>query len=75
MLVEVQDEKIHELEALLEEEKDEDKRLELEEEIRKLRIRARAVSFIDPETYATTTLPSQTKVHKPVFFVMDVVLQ
>lgn len=66
--------KIHELEALLEEEKDEDKRLELEEEIRKLKIRARAVAFIDPvdlryNNFTTSPKPSSQAV---VFFIMDV---
>lgn len=66
--------KIRELEALLEEEKDEDKRLELEEEIRSLRIRARAVSFIDPvdlryNNFTSSPKPSSQAV---VFFVMDV---
>ena len=66
--------KIRELEALLEEEKDEDKRLEIEEEIRKLKIRARAVAFIDPvdlryNNFTTSPKPSSQAV---VFFIMDV---
>ena len=66
--------KIRELEALLETEEDEDKRLELEEEIRSLRIRARAVAFIDPvdlryNNFTTSPKPSSQAV---VFFVMDV---
>lgn len=66
--------KIHELEALLETEEDADKRLELEEEIKKLRIRARAVSFIDPVDLRYNNF---TKIPKPsskavVFFIMDV---
>ena len=66
--------KIRELEALLEEEKDEDKRLEIEEEIRKLKIRARAVAFIDPvdlryNNFTQSPKPSSQAV---VFFIMDV---
>lgn len=66
--------KIRELEALLEKENDEDKRLELEEEIRSLRIRARSVAFIDPvdlryNNFTTSPKPSSQAV---VFFVMDV---
>ena len=66
--------KIRELEALLEKEKDADKRLELEEEIRKLKIRARAVAFIDPvdlryNNFTTSPKPSSQAV---VFFIMDV---
>jgi uncharacterized sporulation protein YeaH/YhbH (DUF444 family) len=66
--------KIRELEALLETEEDEDKRLELEEEISSLRIRARAVAFIDPvdlryNNFTTSPKPSSQAV---VFFIMDV---
>ena len=66
--------KIRELEALLETEEDEDRRLELEEEIRSLRIRARSVAFIDPvdlryNNFTTSPKPSSQAV---VFFVMDV---
>jgi uncharacterized sporulation protein YeaH/YhbH (DUF444 family) len=66
--------KIRELEALLEKEEDEDKRVELEEEIRKLKIRARAVAFIDPvdlryNNFTKTPKPNSQAV---VFFVMDV---
>ena len=66
--------KIRELEALLETEENEDKRLEIEEEIRSLRIRARAVAFIDPvdlryNNFTTSPKPSSQAV---VFFVMDV---
>lgn len=66
--------KIRELEALLEIEEDEDKRLELEEEISSLRIRARAVAFIDPvdlryNNFTTSPKPSSQAV---VFFIMDV---
>jgi uncharacterized sporulation protein YeaH/YhbH (DUF444 family) len=66
--------KIRELEALLETEEDEDKRAEIEEEIRSLRIRARAVSFIDPvdlryNNFTKTPKPNSQAV---VFFVMDV---
>lgn len=66
--------KIRELEAILETEEDEDKRLELEEEIRKLRIRANAVAFVDPvdlryNNFSKKPRPTSQAV---VFFVMDV---
>lgn len=66
--------KIRELEALLETEEDEDKRLELEEEVRKLRIRANAVAFVDPvdlryNNFTKKPMPTSQAV---VFFVMDV---
>ena len=66
--------KIRELEAILETEEDEDKRLELEEEIRKLRIRANSVAFVDPvdlryNNFSKKPRPTSQAV---VFFVMDV---
>ena len=66
--------KIKELEALLETEEDEDKRAEIEEEIRSLRIRARAVSFIDPVDlrYNNFTKSPKPNSQAVVFFVMDV---
>jgi len=66
--------KIRELEEELENCKNEKRRLELEEEIRVLRIRARAISFIDPVDLRYNNF---TKIPKPssqavIFFVMDV---
>ena len=66
--------KIKELEAELETCKDEERRVEIEEEIRKLRIRANAVSFVDPvdlrfNNFSKKPAPISQAV---VFFVMDV---
>ena len=66
--------KIKELEAELETCKDKERRVEIEEEIRKLRIRANAVSFVDPvdlryNNFSKKPAPISQAV---VFFVMDV---
>ena len=66
--------KIKELEAELETCKDEERRVEIEEEIRKLRIRANAVAFVDPvdlryNNFSKKPAPISQAV---VFFIMDV---
>lgn len=66
--------KIKELEAELETCKNEERKLEIEEEIRKLRIRANAISFVDPvdlryNNFSKKPAPISQAV---VFFVMDV---
>ena len=66
--------KIKELEAELETCKDKERRLEIEEEISKLRIRANAISFVDPvdlryNNFSKKPAPISQAV---VFFVMDV---
>lgn len=66
--------KIKELEEELETCKDKERRVEIEEEIRKLRIRANAVSFVDPvdlryNNFSKKPAPISQAV---VFFVMDV---
>ena len=66
--------KIKKLEAELETCKDEERRVEIEEEIRKLRIRANAVAFVDPvdlryNNFSKKPAPISQAV---VFFIMDV---
>ena len=66
--------KIKELEAELETCKDKERRLEIEEEISKLRIRANAISFVDPvdlryNNFSKKPAPISQAV---VFFIMDV---
>jgi uncharacterized sporulation protein YeaH/YhbH (DUF444 family) len=66
--------KIKELEAELETCKDKERRVEIEEEISRLRIRANAVSFVDPvdlryNNFSKKPAPISQAV---VFFVMDV---
>jgi len=66
--------KIKELEAELETCKDKERRVEIEEEISKLRIRANAISFVDPvdlryNNFSKKPAPISQAV---VFFVMDV---
>jgi hypothetical protein len=66
--------KIKELEAELETCKDKERRVEIEEEIRKLRIRANAISFVDPvdlryNNFSKKPAPISQAV---VFFIMDV---
>ena len=66
--------KIKELEAELETCKNEERKLDIEEEIRKLRIRANAVAFVDPvdlryNNFSKKPAPISQAV---VFFVMDV---
>ena len=66
--------KIKELEAELETCKDKERRVEIEEEIRKLRIRANAVAFVDPvdlryNNFSKKPAPISQAV---VFFIMDV---
>jgi hypothetical protein len=66
--------KIKELEAELETCKDKERRVEIEEEISKLRIRANAISFVDPvdlryNNFSKKPAPISQAV---VFFIMDV---
>lgn len=66
--------KIKELEAELETCKDKERRVEIEEEIRVLRIRANAISFVDPvdlryNNFSKKPAPISQAV---VFFIMDV---
>ena len=66
--------KIKELEAQLETCKDKERRVEIEEEISKLRIRANAISFVDPvdlryNNFSKKPAPISQAV---VFFIMDV---
>ena len=66
--------KIKELEAELETCKDEERRVEIEEEIRKLRIRANAVAFVDPVDlrYNNFSKKPAPISQAAVFFIMDV---